>query len=88
MVCQKEENNMTADDRIKWIEYLFDNDCAFERTLDTFIEYAKCKSVLMTLIAYLKSKNNEVSFVYSFKTYEFVFETVEDVQRLQRILKL
>lgn len=52
---------MTADDRIKWIEYLFDNDCAFERTLDTFIEYAKCKSVLMTLTAYLKSKNYEVS---------------------------
>ena len=52
---------MTADDRIKWIEYLFDNDCAFERTLDTFIEYAKCKSVLMTLTTYLKSKNYEVS---------------------------
>jgi len=51
---------MTAD-RIKSIEYLFDNDSAFERTLDTFIEYAKCKSVLMTLIAYLKSKNYEVS---------------------------
>ena len=52
---------MTADDRIKSIEYLFDNDCVFERTLDTFIEYAKCKSVLMTLIAYLESKNYEVS---------------------------
>ena len=52
---------MTADDRIKSIEYLFDNDSAFGRTLDTFIEYAKCKSVLMTLIAYLKSKNYEVS---------------------------
>ena len=52
---------MTADDRIKSIEYLFDNDSAFGRTLDTFIEYAKCKSVLMTLIAYLKSKNYEIS---------------------------
>ena len=52
---------MIADDRIKSIEYLSDSDCAFERTLDTFIEYAKCKSVLMTLITYLKSKNYEVS---------------------------
>lgn len=52
---------MTADDRIKSIEYLFDTDCAFERTLDTIIEYAKCKCVLMTLITYLKSKNYEVS---------------------------
>jgi len=52
---------MTADDRIKSIEYLFDNDCVFERTLDTVIEYAKCKRVLMTLIAYLESKNYEVS---------------------------
>lgn len=52
---------MTTDDRIKSIEYLFDNDCAFERTLDTVIEYAKCKRVLMTLIAYLEFKNYEVS---------------------------
>lgn len=52
---------MTADDRIKSIEYLFDDDCAFERTLDTFIEYAKCKSVLMTIINYLKSKKYEVT---------------------------
>lgn len=52
---------MIADDRIKSIEYLFDNDSAFERTLDTVIEYAKYKNVLMTLIAYLKSKNYEVS---------------------------
>ena len=35
-----------------------------------------------------QSDKNEVSFVYSFKTYEFVFETIEDVQRLQKILKL
>ena len=35
-----------------------------------------------------QSNNNEVSFVYSFKTYEFVFETIEDVQRLRKILKL
>lgn len=52
---------MTADNKIKSIEYLSNNDSAFEKTLDTFIEYAKCKSVLMTLIAYLKSKNYEVS---------------------------
>ena len=52
---------MTADDRIKSIEYLFDTDCVFERTLDTVIEYAKCKRILMTLIEYLKSKNYEVS---------------------------
>ena len=35
-----------------------------------------------------QSDKNEVSFVYSFKTYEFVFESIEDVQRLQKILKL
>ena len=52
---------MTADDKIKSIEYLSNNDSAFERTLNTFIEYSKCKSVLMTLITYLKSKNYEVS---------------------------
>ena len=52
---------MSVDDKIKLIEYLFDNDCAFKRTLDTFIEYAKCKSVLMSIINYLKSKKYEVS---------------------------
>ena len=52
---------MTADDRIKSIEYLFDTDSAFERTLNMIIEYAKCKNVLMTLVTYLKSKNYEVS---------------------------
>ena len=52
---------MTMDDRIKSIEYLFDTDCVFERTLDTVIEYAKCKSILMVIINYLKSKKYEVS---------------------------